>query len=82
MHRQQIWDVLFSKPHACMRASQLPKKYGFGIHYDSEGRIAISGMETPENERFVQSGDEITLLNGMRRRRGAARQRVQREQRG
>ncbi|WP_281279667.1 DUF6157 family protein [Paenibacillus lentus] len=71
MHRQHIWDALFSKAHACLRASQFPKKYGFGIHYDAEGRIAIYGMETPEYERFVQSGDELTLLlNRMRSRRG------------
>lgn len=68
-NRQQIWDALFSKSHACLRASQLPKKYGFGVHYDAEGRIAIYGMETPEYERFIQAGDEITLLNGMRSRR-------------
>lgn len=24
-NRQQIWDALFSKSHACLRASQLPK---------------------------------------------------------
>ncbi|WP_055105685.1 DUF6157 family protein [Paenibacillus ihumii] len=70
-NRQQIWNALFSKSHACLRASQLPKKYGFGIHYDAEGRIAIYGMETPEYERFVQSS-EIALLNGMRSRREQA----------
>lgn len=70
LHRQQIWDALFSKSHACLRASALPKRYGWGVHYDAEGKIAIYGMETPEYERFVQSGQEITLLNGMRSRRG------------
>src|SRR6188472_3736377 len=25
---------LFAKPQACMRASPLPKKYGWGVHYD------------------------------------------------
>ncbi|WP_019636051.1 DUF6157 family protein [Paenibacillus fonticola] len=73
MHRQQIWDELFSKSHACLRASQLPKKYGFGVHHDAEGRIAIYGMETPEYERFVQPSAGITVLNGMRSHRDKQR---------
>src|SRR5579871_4042038 len=32
--------TLFSKPHPCLRASMLPKRYGWGAHYDGKGRIA------------------------------------------
>lgn len=28
--RQKLWDELFAKPYACMRASPLTKKYGWG----------------------------------------------------
>lgn len=42
-----------SKGQACFRASPLPKTYGFGVHCDSAGKVAIYGVETAEYERFV-----------------------------
>ena len=52
-----IRQELFQKKHPCMRASMLPKKYGWGVHYNSEGKLALYGMETKEYLQFVQSGD-------------------------
>ncbi len=31
----------FSKGQACMRASPLTKRYGWGIHHNAEGKIAL-----------------------------------------
>ncbi len=31
----------FSKGHPCLRASPLTKTHGFGVHYNSAGKIAI-----------------------------------------
>ncbi|MDG3007259.1 DUF6157 family protein [Paludisphaera mucosa] len=45
---------LFAKPHPCMRASPLPKSYGWGVHHDEDGRIAIVGVETEEYARFAR----------------------------
>lgn len=39
-------NQLFSRGQPCMRTSPLAKTYGFGIHHDSEGRVAILGMES------------------------------------
>lgn len=47
--RQKIWDDLFAKPYACMRASPLTKKYGWGAHYDEQGKIAIYAVESVPN---------------------------------
>ena len=33
-------QTFFSKGQPCFRTSPLPKRYGFGIHYDDYGRIA------------------------------------------
>lgn len=63
--RQELWEELFSKSHPCLRASALPKKYGWGVHYDEQGKIAIYGMDSPEYQQFVTSTD-VQLLNGMR----------------
>jgi len=35
--------ALLSKPHPCLRASMLPKRYGWGVHYDGNGRITLYG---------------------------------------
>jgi len=38
----------FSKGQACLRASPLAKKYGWGIHHDENGKVAIYGVGTQE----------------------------------
>jgi hypothetical protein len=54
-HRQQLWDAYFAKPYACMRASPLTKQYGWGAHYDENGKIAIYAVESKEYRRFVNN---------------------------
>jgi hypothetical protein len=39
--RRLVREAFFSKGQSCMRASSLGKRFGWGIHADSEGRIAI-----------------------------------------
>jgi hypothetical protein len=36
-----------------MRASALPKKYGWGAHYDGQGRIALYAMESEAYRQFA-----------------------------
>lgn len=50
-----IRDKLFSKGHPCMRASALTKRYGFGAHYDEEGKIALYPMESKEYQSFLNN---------------------------
>ena len=54
---QEVYEearrIFFSKGQACLRASPLPKKYGFGIHSDHEGNVALYGMETKEYLHFL-----------------------------
>ncbi len=44
----------FSKGQPCFRSSPLTKRYGFGVHANKEGKVAIFGRESQEYERFVQ----------------------------
>ena len=46
-------ESFFSKGQPCFRASPLTKRYGWGVHCDKEGKMAIYGRETDEYERFV-----------------------------
>jgi hypothetical protein len=47
-------EQFFSKGQACLRASPLTKQYGWGIHFDSEGKITIYGCETKEYKTFLK----------------------------
>lgn len=45
--------IYFSKGQPCLRASPLTKRYGFGIHNDKNGKIAMYGAETEEYTKFI-----------------------------
>jgi Family of unknown function (DUF6157) len=46
-------EQFFSKGQPCFRASPLTKTYGFGIHSDKNGKVALYGMETEEYQKFL-----------------------------
>jgi hypothetical protein len=66
--RQQARDAFFSKGQACMRASPLAKRYGWGIHADAEARLAIYAMES-ERYRELANDPAIKQLKAMRSKR-------------
>ncbi|MFA6015818.1 MAG: DUF6157 family protein [Gallionellaceae bacterium] len=68
-HREQLWDDYFAKPCACMRASPLTKQYGWGAHYDANGKIALYAAESEEYRRFVRD-KHIRKFFAMRSKRG------------
>ncbi len=51
--QKEAREQFFSKGQPCFRASPLTKRYGFGVHSDNEGKIAIYGKETIEYNEFV-----------------------------
>ncbi|UKS29147.1 DUF6157 family protein [Paenibacillus sp. HWE-109] len=72
---EDIRQALFAKSHPCLRASMLPKKHGWGVHYDKQGKIAIFPMESEAYQQFVEAGnggapDAPKLLYAMRNSRG------------
>jgi hypothetical protein len=62
----EMRDEFFQKPMPCLRASMLPKKYGWGIHFNAEGKMALVPVESPDYRRFVDgdSGD-VKILAAM-----------------
>ncbi len=50
---KQAREAFFSKGQPCFRASPLTKTYGFGVHSDSEGRVALFGMETESYQKYI-----------------------------
>ncbi|MFF2093203.1 DUF6157 family protein [Paenibacillus sp. NPDC058174] len=63
----QLKDEFYQRPTACLRASMLPKKYGWGIHFNAEGKLALYEVGSPEYERFASGEDKaITVVAAMR----------------
>ena len=46
-------EQFFSKGQACLRASPLTKQFGWGVHFDKKGKVALYGMETAKYHEFV-----------------------------
>lgn len=59
-------DSFFARSQACLRASPLPKRYGFGLLFDGGGRIALCPMESEEYRRIVEGGEGYRVLKAMR----------------
>ncbi len=66
--RQKARDAFFSKGQACMRASPLGKQFGWGVHSDEIGRIAIVPVGS-EHYRKLVSDPGIKQLRAMRSKR-------------
>lgn len=46
-------ELFFAKGQPCFRASPLPKRYGWGVHSNDDGKIALFGMETEAYQDMV-----------------------------
>jgi uncharacterized protein DUF6157 len=64
--------AFYAKSQPCLRGSDLGKRYGWGIHADAHGRIALYGVDSPEYAEFVSgrrhtsAGAAITVTKAMR----------------
>ena len=62
----------YSRGQPCLRSSDLAKRYGWGIHADGAGRIALVGVETAEYAEFVSGrnprsgGEPVKVTKAMR----------------
>ena len=58
----------FSKGQACLRASGLGKRFGWGIHADAEGRVALYAIDS-ERYHALARDPKLTQTRAMRTRR-------------
>ena len=61
--------------HKCdLKRSQLGKKYGWGIHYNEDRKLALVGCEAAEYERLARRAqDRGTLVTALRTSKGSQR---------
>lgn len=58
----------FSKGQPCFRASPLTKRYGWGVHANEEGKIALLGAETAAYQT-LKADKSVQKKNAMRSKR-------------
>lgn len=58
-------EQFFSKGQPCFRASPLTKRYGWGVHYDKEGRMAIYSAESAEYKK-LQKDKTLKVIKAMK----------------
>ncbi|MCU7613599.1 DUF6157 family protein [Chryseobacterium sp. GMJ5] len=61
-------ETFFSKGQPCLRSSPLAKRYGFGIHHNEKGKIAIYPVESIEYQNFIKD-NSIQKVKAMRSKR-------------
>jgi len=61
-------ETFFSKGQACLRASALAKRYGWGFHFNEAGKVAIYSVESPEYAQF-KNDPAVKSLRAMRNKR-------------
>ena len=69
--REARWAEFFGVGRACLRSSDLPKRYGWGVHADGDGRLALYPIGSAEYEslaagRSPRDGAPVTVRAGMR----------------
>lgn len=57
--------IYFSKGQPCFRASPLTKRYGWGIHADADGKIALLEVDSAEYHSLLTDGS-VTKKKAMR----------------
>ncbi len=61
-------EQFFSKGQACLRASPLPKRYGWGVHHNAEGKVAIYPVDSEEYRRLAADSG-VQKVKAMRSKR-------------
>jgi hypothetical protein len=63
----------FAKGRPCLRASDLGKRYGWGLHFDAAGRVALVPIGSAEYTALAAGnapdGSPVTVTRAMRGRR-------------
>lgn len=59
-------SLFFSKGQACMRTSALAKNYGWGIHANDAGKIALVAMESDTYQALLKD-DATVKVKAMKR---------------
>ena len=63
-------ERFFSKGQACFRSSPLTKRYGWGLHSNGEGKIALYALESEHYQKFSKD-KSLEHVKAMRSKRSS-----------
>lgn len=66
--REAARQQFFSKGQACFRASPLTKRYGWGVHHDKDGKIALYARDSEAYEKFIND-KSLLVVKAMKTKR-------------
>jgi len=66
--RETARAAFFAKPQACLRSSPLGKRYGWGVHHDADGRVALVALGSQRYDELA-ADDSVRQHRAMRSRR-------------
>lgn len=66
--RAAAQETYFQKGRACLRTSPLAKQYGWGIHSDEDGNIALVAAES-EEYAVLLANDDVKKVAAMKKSR-------------
>lgn len=61
-------EDFFAKGQPCFRSSPLTKRYGWGVHSDDNGKIALYSMGSADYDRYSKD-ESIKQVRAMRSKR-------------
>jgi Family of unknown function (DUF6157) len=62
---EEARKTFFSKGQPCFRASALTKRYGWGLHSNQDGKVALYGCETAEY-KTLSTDPNIKVVRAMK----------------
>lgn len=68
VEKENAKKQFFSKGQACFRCSPLAKNYGWGFHFNNEGKVAIYSADSEEYLNLMQD-EKITKVKAMRNKK-------------
>jgi hypothetical protein len=71
--RAEARERFFATGQPCLRASDLGKRYGWGFHFDADGRVALIPVGSESYVRLAEGhapdGTTVAVVRAMRSRR-------------
>ena len=61
-------EIYFSKGQPCFRASPLTKRYGWGVHSNADGQIAIYSVDSDAYQQLI-ADESVKKKKAMRSKR-------------
>ena len=58
-------EIFFSKGQPCLRSSPLTKRYGWGLHCNEEGKIALYSKGTSDYDKY-RNDKSLKIVKAMR----------------